>query len=247
MKTIQHQLKLSAIMCDPATFRFRFTLPTAWKCARSLVNSQIHSKLGCRGERPLYLKWNRTPIDCLVLVSTLTITAGKTTTTTAITTTTTTTTTTTSYITTMLIIIPYKSPHFREPTFHYGFRERQPLIRILSLINPVQNFTTNFFKTDVSVIFKFRLPIPLDFPIKTLHARLICILRAICSGCYILQFVSPFCVPLVRSAKSKFCLLNTFAEFFLNNYVLFNCIYFNMRLVTMKLHAVLSSSSPVSV
>ena len=70
-------------------------LTTAWKCARRLVNSQIQSKLGCKGERSLYLNWNGIPINCLVLVSSPTITG--TTTTTATTTTTTTTVTITSY------------------------------------------------------------------------------------------------------------------------------------------------------
>jgi len=70
------------------TFKIRFTLPTAWKCARSLVNSQIQSKLGCKGERPFYLNWNGIPIDCLVLVSFPTIPGTMATTTTTTTTTT---------------------------------------------------------------------------------------------------------------------------------------------------------------
>jgi hypothetical protein len=33
-------------------------------------------------------------------------------------------------------------------------------------INPVQNFTVSFFKTDINVVPKLRLPARLDFSIK---------------------------------------------------------------------------------
>jgi len=73
-----------------------------------------------------------------------------------------------------------------KPKFLYGFHEGQPLTPLLRLINPVQNFRVNFFKTDIGVIPKLRLPVLLDFPIKILHACLICTLHAICSVFYTL-------------------------------------------------------------
>jgi len=86
----------------------------------------------------------------------------------------------------IIIITIVKSPLLLEPKFLYGFHERQPLTPLLRLINPVQNITVNFFKTNIGVIPKFGLPVLLDFPIKILHACLISTLRAICSVYYVL-------------------------------------------------------------